>query len=234
MVAPEPPRCRAPRPRIHQRRHPPPARPAARQLSRPEVKSVIHALVLSLPVAVHPLRLFSAATTSGSTAVMPPHADAVDPRWNAGASRPPTRARSSQSLAQCLVYHHSHVNVEAQMASGSSLLPGYAACSRCVLKHPCWAQQASEVCESTHERGARLPAVDHHECDSGTTRLCCVNNLPATSRALTLPEELRNWETRPVRQRFSRHRTRHDHTCHAGVGDFFWLISSAAPRRHHG
>ena len=140
-------------------------------------------------------------------------------------------------VIQSLVYHHNHVNVEAQMASGSSRLHWVRGMLSVRREHPVFGLGDFEVCESTHERVLAFVRVDRRERDTedrSAVAVLCVNNLSSRPQSTTITRArgaVGLGDARPVRrQRLSRHRARrHDHR-HPRVTRLLLARAGAAPR----
>ena len=141
-------------------------------------------------------------------------------------------------VIQSLVYHHNHTNVEAQMASGSSLLHWVRGMLSVRREHPVFGLGDFTVCESTHERVLAFTRVDRHARDTedrSAVAVLCVNNLSSRpqSTTLTLPEELWDWETRDLFGGSGFPDIAPDGTITITLGsrDFFWLALQPRTRR---
>ncbi|MEO7421591.1 MAG: alpha-glucosidase C-terminal domain-containing protein, partial [Ornithinibacter sp.] len=106
-------------------------------------------------------------------------------------------------VVQSLVNHYSHVNVEAQMASGSSLLHWVRGMLSVRREHPVFGLGDFEICDSSHERVLAYVRVDRREReveDRSARVVLCVNNLSSRPQATTIavPQEFRNYQTRDL------------------------------------
>ena len=206
--------------------------------SRPEIE-LIHALLLSLPGS--PCLYYGDEIGMGDNIWLHDR-DAVrtpmqwTPDRNAGFSTADP-GKLYLPVIQSLVYHHNHVNVEAQMASGPRCCTGCAACSRCAASTPSSGSATSRCASPTHERVLSFVRVDRHERDTedrSAVAVLCVNNLSSRpqSTTITVPEELWDWETRDLFGGSGFPDIGPDGTITITLGsrDFFWLALAAAPR----
>jgi maltose alpha-D-glucosyltransferase/alpha-amylase len=202
--------------------------------SRPEIE-LIHALLLSLPGS--PCLYYGDEIGMGDNIWLHDR-DAVrtpmqwTPDRNAGFSTADP-GKLYLPVIQSLVYHHNHTNVEAQMATGSSLLHWVRGMLSVRREHPVFGLGDFEVCQSTHERILAFVRVDRHERDSedrSAVAVLCVNNLSSRpqSTTVTVPEELWEWETRDLFGGSGFPDIGPDGTIAITLGsrDFFWLALS--------
>jgi maltose alpha-D-glucosyltransferase/alpha-amylase len=103
-------------------------------------------------------------------------------------------------------------------------------------EHPVFGLGDFEVCESTHERVLAFVRVDRRERDTedrSALAVLCVNNLSSRpqSTQVTVPDELRDWETRDLFGGSGFPDIAPDGTIRVTLGsrDFFWL--ALTPRR---
>ena len=199
--------------------------------SRPEIE-LVHALLLSLPGS--PCLYYGDEIGMGDNIWLHDR-DAVrtpmqwTPDRNAGFSTADP-GKLYLPVIQSLVYHHNHTNVEAQMASGSSLLHWVRGMLSVRREHPVFGLGDFTVCESTHERVLAFTRVDRHGRDTedrSAVAVLCVNNLSSRpqSTTLTLPEELWDWQTRDLFGGSGFPDIAPDGTITITLGsrDFFWL-----------
>jgi maltose alpha-D-glucosyltransferase / alpha-amylase len=205
--------------------------------SRPEFE-LIHALLLSLPGS--PCLYYGDEIGMGDNIWLNDR-DAVrtpmqwTPDRNAGFSTADP-GKLYLPVIQSLVYHHNHVNVEAQMASGSSRLHWVRGMLSVRREHPVFGLGDFEVCESTHERVLSFVRIDRRDRDTedrSALAVLCVNNLSSRpqSTTITVPEELWDWETRDLFGGSGFPDIAADGTITITLGsrDFFWL--ALVPRR---
>ena len=207
--------------------------------SRPEIE-LIHALLLSLPGSPVPVlrrrdrhgRQHLAATTAMPCARRcsgPPTATRASPR--------PTPASSTCRSIQSLVYHYNHVNVEAQMASGSSLPALGARDARGAPRAPGVRARRLRGVRVDPRRGAGVragrPARARHRGPLGPGR--AVRQQPVVAPAVDhdhrCPRSCWDWETRDLFGGSGFPDIAADGTITITLGsrDFFWL--ALAPRR---
>ena len=220
-----------------QRRHPPPARPAARQLApRDRADPRPAAVAARLPVP-----LLRRRDRHGRQHLAPrprcrAHPDAVDPRPQRGLlhRRPGQALPAGDPVARLPPQPRQRRGADG--VSGSSLLHWVRGMLSVRREHPVFGLGDFEVCESTHERVLAFVRVDRHERDTedrSALAVLCVNNLSSRpqSTTVTLPEELWDWETRDLFGGSGFPDIGADGTITITLGsrDFFWL--ALAPRR---
>ena len=144
-------------------------------------------------------------------------------------------------VIQSLVYHHNHTNVEAQMASGSSLLHWVRGMLAVRREHPVFGLGDFEVCESTHERVLAFVRVDRRDRDTedrSALAVLCVNNLSSRpqSATITVREQLWGWQTRDLFGGSGFPDIGPDGRVAITLGsrDFFWLALSPGFGGHRG
>jgi maltose alpha-D-glucosyltransferase / alpha-amylase len=199
--------------------------------SRPEIE-LIHALLLSLPGS--PCLYYGDEIGMGDNIWLDDR-DAVrtpmqwTPDRNAGFSTADP-GKLYLPVVTSLVYHHNHTNVEAQMASGSSLLHWVRSMLAVRREHPVFGLGDFEVCEATNDRVLSFVRVDRHERDTedrSAVAVLCVNNLSAKPQAtkVTVPDELKGWQTRDLFGGGGFPDISDDGTVTITLGsrDFFWL-----------
>jgi maltose alpha-D-glucosyltransferase/alpha-amylase len=199
--------------------------------SRPEIE-LIHALLLSLPGS--PCLYYGDEIGMGDNIWLDDR-DAVrtpmqwTPDRNAGFSTADP-GKLYLPVVTSLVYHHNHTNVEAQMASGSSLLHWVRSMLAVRREHPVFGLGDFEVCESGNDRVLSFVRVDRHARDTedrSAVAVLCVNNLSSRPQAtvVTLPDELKGWETRDLFGGGGFPDIGEDGTVAITLGsrDFFWL-----------
>ena len=172
--------------------------------SRPEIE-LIHALLLSLPGS--PCLYYGDEIGMGDNIWLEDR-DAVrtpmqwTPDRNAGFSTADP-GKLYLPVITSLVYHHNHTNVEAQMATGSSLLHWVRSMLAVRREHPVFGLGDFEICTSVNDRVLSFVRVDRSERDKedrSAMAVLCVNNLSSRPQAttVTVPDELRGWETRDL------------------------------------
>ena len=199
--------------------------------SRPEIE-LIHALLLSLPGS--PCLYYGDEIGMGDNIWLDDR-DAVrtpmqwTPDRNAGFSTADP-GKLYLPVVTSLVYHHNHTNVEAQMASGSSLMHWVRSMLAVRREHPVFGLGDFEVCEASNDRVLSFVRVDRHARDTedrSAVAVLCVNNLSSRPQAtvVTLPDELRGWETRDLFGGGGFPDIGDDGTVTITLGsrDFFWL-----------
>jgi len=199
--------------------------------SRPEIE-LIHALLLSLPGS--PCLYYGDEIGMGDNIWLDDR-DAVrtpmqwTPDRNAGFSTADP-GKLYLPVVTSLVYHHNHTNVEAQMASGSSLLHWVRSMLAVRREHPVFGLGDFEVCEASNDRVLSFVRVDRHDRDTedrSAVAVLCINNLSSRPQAtvVTLPDELRGWETRDLFGGGGFPDIGDDGTVTITLGsrDFFWL-----------
>ena len=199
--------------------------------SRPEIE-LIHALLLSLPGS--PCLYYGDEIGMGDNIWLQDR-DAVrtpmqwTPDRNAGFSTADP-GKLYLPVVTSLVYHHNHTNVEAQMASGSSLLHWVRSMLAVRREHPVFGLGDFEVCDASNDRVLSFVRVDRHERDTedrSAVAVLCVNNLSSRPQAtvVTVPDELKGWETRDLFGGGGFPDIGDDGTVTITLGsrDFFWL-----------
>ncbi|HSF97295.1 MAG TPA: maltose alpha-D-glucosyltransferase [Ornithinibacter sp.] len=199
--------------------------------SRPEIE-LIHALLLSLPGS--PCLYYGDEIGMGDNIWLDDR-DAVrtpmqwTPDRNAGFSTADP-GKLYLPVVTSLVYHHNHTNVEAQMASGSSLLHWVRSMLAVRREHPVFGLGDFEVCEASNDRVLSFARVDRHERDTedrSALAVLCVNNLSSRPQAtvVTVPDELKGWQTRDLFGGGGFPDISDDGTITITLGsrDFFWL-----------
>ena len=199
--------------------------------SRPEIE-LIHALLLSLPGS--PCLYYGDEIGMGDNIWLEDR-DAVrtpmqwTPDRNAGFSTADP-GKLYLPVITSLVYHHNHTNVEAQMATGSSLLHWVRSMLAVRREHPVFGIGDFEICASVNDRVLSFVRVDRSERDKedrSAMAVLCVNNLSSRPQAttVTVPDELRGWETRDLFGGGGFPDIADDGTVTITLGsrDFFWL-----------
>ena len=199
--------------------------------SRPEIE-LIHALLLSLPGS--PCLYYGDEIGMGDNIWLEDR-DAVrtpmqwTPDRNAGFSTADP-GKLYLPVITSLVYHHNHTNVEAQMATGSSLLHWVRSMLAVRREHPVFGIGDFEICASVNDRVLSFVRVDRSERDKedrSAMAVLCVNNLSSRPQAttVTIPDELRGWETRDLFGGGGFPDIADDGTVTITLGsrDFFWL-----------
>ena len=199
--------------------------------SRPEIE-LIHALLLSLPGS--PCLYYGDEIGMGDNIWLEDR-DAVrtpmqwTPDRNAGFSTADP-GKLYLPVITSLVYHHNHTNVEAQMATGSSLLHWVRSMLAVRREHPVFGLGDFEICTSVNDRVLSFVRVDRSERDKedrSAMAVLCVNNLSSRPQAttVTVPDELRGWETRDLFGGGGFPDIADDGTVTITLGsrDFFWL-----------
>jgi len=199
--------------------------------SRPEIE-LIHALLLSLPGS--PCLYYGDEIGMGDNIWLEDR-DAVrtpmqwTPDRNAGFSTADP-GKLYLPVITSLVYHHNHTNVEAQMATGSSLLHWVRSMLAVRREHPVFGLGDFEICASVNDRVLSFVRVDRSERDKedrSAMAVLCVNNLSSRPQAttVTVPDELRGWETRDLFGGGGFPDIADDGTVTITLGsrDFFWL-----------
>lgn len=199
--------------------------------SRPEIE-LIHALLLSLPGS--PCLYYGDEIGMGDNIWLEDR-DAVrtpmqwTPDRNAGFSTADP-GKLYLPVITSLVYHHNHTNVEAQMATGSSLLHWVRSMLAVRREHPVFGLGDFEICKSVNDRVLSFVRVDRSERDKedrSAMAVLCVNNLSSRPQAttVTVPDELRGWETRDLFGGGGFPDIADDGTVTITLGsrDFFWL-----------
>ena len=199
--------------------------------SRPEIE-LIHALLLSLPGS--PCLYYGDEIGMGDNIWLEDR-DAVrtpmqwTPDRNAGFSTADP-GKLYLPVITSLVYHHNHTNVEAQMATGSSLLHWVRSMLAVRREHPVFGLGDFEICKSVNDRVLSFVRVDRSERDKedrSAMAVLCVNNLSSRPQAttVTIPDELRGWETRDLFGGGGFPDIADDGTVTITLGsrDFFWL-----------
>ena len=199
--------------------------------SRPEIE-LIHALLLSLPGS--PCLYYGDEIGMGDNIWLEDR-DAVrtpmqwTPDRNAGFSTADP-GKLYLPVITSLVYHHNHTNVEAQMATGSSLLHWVRSMLAVRREHPVFGLGDFEICASVNDRVLSFVRVDRSERDKedrSAMAVLCVNNLSSRPQAttVTIPDELRGWETRDLFGGGGFPDIADDGTVTITLGsrDFFWL-----------
>ncbi|MGL5861504.1 MAG: alpha-glucosidase C-terminal domain-containing protein, partial [Phycicoccus sp.] len=204
--------------------------------SRPEIE-LVHALLLSLPGS--PCLYYGDEIGMGDNIWLTDR-DAVrtpmqwTPDRNAGFSHADP-GKLYLPVVQSLVHHYTHVNVEAQMASGSSLLHWVRGVLSVRREHPVFGLGDLTVCDSDHERVLAFVRVDRRDRDQedrSARAVLCVNNLSSRPQAatVTLPPELAGWQTRDLFGGSGFPDISDDGALHLTLGsrDFFWLALEPA------
>ena len=208
--------------------------------SRPEIE-LIHALLLSLPGLPVPLLRRRDRHGRQHLAQRPrrrAHADAVDPRPQRRLlhGRPGQALPAGDPVARLPLQPRQRRGADGERVLAACT--GCAACSSVRREHPVFGLGDFEVVRVHPRTGAVLragrPARARHRGPLGRGGALRQQPLRRARRSttVTLPEELRDWETRrPVRrQRLPRHRAPTARiTITLGSRDFFWL--ALAPRR---
>ena len=184
--------------------------------SRPELE-LIHALMLSLPGS--PCLYYGDEIGMGDNIWLSDR-DAVrtpmqwTPDRNAGFSAADP-GKLYLPVITSLVYHYNTVNVEAQMATSTSLLHWVRGMLAVRRLHPVFGVGDFEIVPTTNERILAFVRVDLRERDPedrSARAVLCVNNLsskPAGRRSLAAGGAGRAGDARPLRRdRVPRHRRR--------------------------
>ncbi|WP_457252397.1 maltose alpha-D-glucosyltransferase [Pedococcus sp. P5_B7] len=131
-------------------------------------------------------------------------------------------------VVSSLVYHYNNVNVEAQMASSSSLLHWVRAMLEIRKRHPVFGLGDFEVCPSDNEAVLSFLRVTwDHDGNSNSEAVLCVNNLASRPQATTVrvPDEFRGAHLEDLfgGQGFPKISDDGTITLTLGSRDFFWL-----------
>ncbi|KRF24245.1 MULTISPECIES: maltose alpha-D-glucosyltransferase [unclassified Phycicoccus] len=131
-------------------------------------------------------------------------------------------------VVSSLVYHYNNVNVEAQMASSSSLLHWVRAMLEIRKRHPVFGLGDFEVCPSDNEAVLSFLRVTwDHDGNSDSEAVLCVNNLASRPQATTVrvPDEFRGAHLEDLfgGQGFPKISDDGTITLTLGSRDFFWL-----------
>jgi maltose alpha-D-glucosyltransferase/alpha-amylase len=206
--------------------------------SRAEVE-LIHALLLSLPGS--PCLYYGDEIGMGDNiwlndrdAVRTPMQWTPDRNSGFSSSDP---GKLYLPVVSSLVYHYNNVNVEAQMASSSSLLHWVRAMLEIRKRHPVFGRGAFEVCPSENEAVLAFLRVQWSEDGSGDSEaVLCVNNLASRPQATTVrvPEEFKGAQLQDLfgGHGFPKISDEGTITLTLGSRDFFWL--RLAPGAAHG
>ena len=200
--------------------------------SRAEIE-LIHSLVLSLPGS--PCLYYGDEIGMGDNIWLPDR-DAVrtpmqwTPDRNAGFSSSDP-GKLYLPVIQSLVYHHNNVNVEAQMASGSSLLHWVRAMLRIRAAHPVFGLGTFEMLDCDNDTimpfVRDLTAQESPLGRDGAETVLCVHNLSSRpqSGTMTLPQRFAGARVRDIfgGSRFPRVGADGSITLTLGSRDFFWL-----------
>jgi maltose alpha-D-glucosyltransferase/alpha-amylase len=199
--------------------------------SRPEIE-LIHALLLSLPGS--PCLYYGDEIGMGDNIWLVDR-DAVrtpmqwTPDRNAGFSAADP-GRLYLPVISSLVYHYNTVNVEAQMATGGSLLHWLRGMLAVRKLHPVFGVGELTVVTTTNERILAFVLVDRRERDAedrSARAVLCVNNLSSRPQAaqVTLPAALAGHDTRDLFGGSGFPGIADDGTVTLTLGsrDFFWL-----------
>ena len=222
-----------------QRRHPAPARAAARQLA-PRVRADPRPAAVA--ARARPCLYYGDEIGMGDNIWLNDR-DAVrtpmqwTPDRNAGFSTADP-GKLYLPVIQSLVYHHNHVNVEAQMASGSSLLHWVRGMLSVRREHPVFGLGDFEVCAVEPRTGAVLRARSTGASATARTARpwpCSASTTCRRARSRPpsrVPEELWDWETRDLFGGSGFPDIAADGTITITLGsrDFFWLRAGAATR----
>ncbi len=197
--------------------------------SRAEVE-LIHALLLSLPGS--PCLYYGDEIGMGDNIWLNDR-DAVrtpmqwTPDRNSGFSSADP-GKLYLPVVSSLVYHYNNVNVEAQMASSSSLLHWVRAMLEIRKRHPVFGRGAFEVCPSDNDAVLAFLRVEWAEEPGGDAEaVLCVNNLASRPQATTIrvPEEFKGAQLADLfgGQGFPKISDDGTITLTLGSRDFFWL-----------
>ncbi|GAA2169202.1 maltose alpha-D-glucosyltransferase [Pedococcus bigeumensis] len=131
-------------------------------------------------------------------------------------------------VVSSLVYHYNNVNVEAQMASSSSLLHWVRAMLEIRKRHPVFGLGDFEVCPSDNEAVLSFLRVTWDpEGNSSSEAVLCVNNLASRPQATTVrvPDEFRGAHLEDLfgGEGFPKISDDGTITLTLGSRDFFWL-----------
>lgn len=197
--------------------------------SRAEIE-LIHALLLSLPGS--PCLYYGDEIGMGDNIWLNDR-DAVrtpmqwTPDRNAGFSAADP-GKLYLPVVSSLVYHYNNVNVEAQMASSSSLLHWVRAMLEIRKRHPVFGLGDFEVCPSDNEAVLSFLRVTwDHDGNNDSEAVLCVNNLASRPQATTVrvPDEFRGAHLEDLfgGQGFPKIGDDGTITLTLGSRDFFWL-----------
>jgi maltose alpha-D-glucosyltransferase/alpha-amylase len=203
--------------------------------SRPEIE-LIHALLLSLPGS--PCLYYGDEIGMGDNIWLTDR-DAVrtpmqwTPDRNAGFSAADP-GKLYLPVISSLVYHYNTVNVEAQTATGGSLLHWLRGMLAVRKQHPVFGLGELIVATPTNERILAYVRVDRRERgaeDRSARAVLCVNNMSGKPQAasITLPGELAGHQTRDLFGGSGFPDIADDGTVTLTLGsrDFFWLALEA-------
>jgi maltose alpha-D-glucosyltransferase/alpha-amylase len=197
--------------------------------SRPEIE-LIHALVLSLPGS--PCLYYGDEIGMGDNiwlndrdAVRTPMQWTPDRNSGFSAADP---GKLYLPVVSSLVYHYNNVNVEAQMASSSSLLHWVRAMLEIRKRHPVFGRGDFEVCPSDNEAVLSFLRVEWDHVDgTDSEAVLCVNNLASRPQATTIrvPDEFKGAHLADLfgGQGFPKISDDGTITLTLGSRDFFWL-----------
>jgi maltose alpha-D-glucosyltransferase/alpha-amylase len=211
--------------------------------SRPEIE-LIHALLLSLPGS--PCLYYGDEIGMGDNIWLNDR-DAVrtpmqwSPDRNAGFSTADP-GKLYLPVISSLVYHYNNVNVEAQMATSSSLLQWVRSMLAVRRQHRVFGIGEFEILPCTNERMLAFVRIDREErerSDRSAAAVLCVFNLSSKPQAarITLPEDLAGLETVDLfgGSGFPDVSADGELTLTLGSRDFFWLgLESARDSGSHG
>ena len=197
--------------------------------SRAEIE-LIHALLLSLPGS--PCLYYGDEIGMGDNiwlndrdAVRTPMQWTPDRNSGFSAADP---GKLYLPVVSSLVYHYNNVNVEAQMASSSSLLHWVRAMLEIRKRHPVFGRGDFEVCPSDNEAVLSFLRVEWDHVDgTDSEAVLCVNNLASRPQATTIrvPDEFKGAHLADLfgGQGFPKISDDGTITLTLGSRDFFWL-----------
>ncbi|MBP6995162.1 MAG: maltose alpha-D-glucosyltransferase [Phycicoccus sp.] len=215
--------------------------------SRPEIE-LINALLLSLPGS--PCLYYGDEIGMGDNIWLNDRDGVRTPmQWtpdrNAGFSTADP-GKLYLPVIDSLQYNRQAVNVEAQLASNTSLLHWTRGMLSVRRRHPVFGLGDFEVVGSTNEAVLAFTRTDRSidlsqlrpGDDHGAISVLCINNLSSTPQAsrLTLPEQFRNAETWDLFGGSGFPDIDEDGTVTVTLGsrDFFWLGLQVRSPEHHG
>ena len=198
--------------------------------SRAEIE-LIHALVLSLPGS--PCLYYGDEIGMGDNIWLNDRDSVRTPmQWtpdrNSGFSGADP-GKLYLPVVSSLVYHYNNVNVEAQMASSSSLLHWVRAMLEIRKRHPVFGRGDFEVCPSDNEAVLSYLRAEWTPGGAGSAAeaVLCVNNLASRPQAATVrvPEEFAGSQLEDLfgGQGFPKIADDGTITLTLGSRDFFWL-----------
>jgi maltose alpha-D-glucosyltransferase/alpha-amylase len=169
------------------------------------------------------------ATTSGCPTGTPPHPDAVDarPQRRLLHRRPGQALPPGHRVPRVPPQPHERRSTDGHRSSLLHWVRGMLAVRR---EHPVFGIGDFEICASVNDRVLSFVRVDRSERDKedrSAMAVLCVNNLSSRPQAttVTIPDELRGWETRDLFGGGGFPDIADDGTVTITLGsrDFFWL-----------